>query len=147
MLPSPITLNVPAGPLNRRRRHTIALGSVSTFSRTLTNWLSRSWKLPWEIQTSASACSGRIDLVVDAFQVPVSITVVPSRRQACPGAVDPHDLLLRRAELHVGCSWVRRRPVASDVDDVAIVDLAQAGAARYRRGLGIAARSRIVDAA
>ena len=74
------------------------------------------------------------------FSVPVSTTVVPSLPNTSTasvafggGRIDPHDLLLRQAELH------RDRLQLGDddqpggvggVDDVALVDLAQAGAAR-----------------
>ena len=100
---------------------------------------------------------GRIDLVVDAFQRAgvdhrdaVIAEHVDGQRALGGGGVDAHDLLLRQAELH------RDRLQLGDddetgrirrLDDVALVDLAQAGASRQRRDdLGIAERCRrIVD--
>ena len=91
----------------------------------------------------------RIDLVVDALERTgiddrhaVIAKHVHSQHTRGGGGVDPHDLLLRQAELH------RDRLQLGDdhqpghiggMDDVALIDLTQAGAARQRRDdLGVA---------
>ena len=83
---------------------------------------------------------GGIDLVVDAFQ---RAGIDHGRRHHCRthrrparpwrGRIDPHDLLLRQAELHRDRLQLGDDDEAGGIgrmDDVALVDLAQAGAAR-----------------
>src|SRR6202044_4104312 len=99
----------------------------------------------------------RIDLIVDAGELagidhryPVIAEYIDQECSLCGGRVDAYDLLLRKTEHH--CD---RLQLGDDgnaggvrgVNDVALIDLAQAGAAGYRRDdLGVAERrSRIVD--
>ena len=100
---------------------------------------------------------GLIDLVVDALQRtgidnrnPVFAEDVDGQRALGGGGVDPHDLLLRQAELHrdrlqLGDGHQTR--CVGGVDDVALVDLTQTNPARqWRDDLGIAEhRLRVVD--
>ncbi len=91
----------------------------------------------------------RVDLVVDAGQLaavdhrnPVIAEHVDGQRALGGGGVDPNDLLLRQAELHrdrLQLGNDHKTGYVGSVDDVALVDLAQAGPPRQRRNdLGIA---------
>ena len=91
-----------------------------------------------------------VNLPVSATVIAVIAEHVDAQRALGRGRVDPHDLLLRQAELH------RDRLQLGDddeargvggVDDVALIDLPQAGAARQRRNdLGVAEHGlRVVD--
>src|SRR5882757_8650892 len=82
---------------------------------------------------------GRIDLVVDAGQLaaidhryPIIAEHIDSQRALGGGGIDADDLLLRQAELHRDRLQLGDDDQPGDVsgmDDVALIDLTQAGAA------------------
>ena len=111
----------------------------------------------WKFCLQLQRAGGLIDLVVDAPQGAginhgdaVIAEHVDRELSLRRRGIDPHDLLLRQAELHGDRLQLGDDDEAGGVrraDDVALVDLAQTGPARDRRhDLGVAERCRgIVD--
>ena len=110
-----------------------------------------------EFRLQLQRAGGGIDLVVDALQRagvddgdPVIAEHIDQQCALAGGGVDSHDLLLRQAELHrdrLQLGNDNKTGYVGRVNDVALVDLAQAGAAgQWRNDLGVAKhRLHVVD--